>query len=101
MAFGVTGSKTNQTSRTKNFSGDSTFMLNQNGKKIDATVHGVQKEVSEEFYVTASDAFANQVTEGAHGTNIVTGCTLNESNQDYAKFTVTRVVLPDDASFSS
>ena len=101
MAFGVTGSKTNQISRTKSFTADKTLMLNNVGKKIDGTTHGAEKSVSEEFYVTNSDAFSNQVVEGAHGTNLVTGCTLNESNQDYAKFTVERTILPDDASYSS
>lgn len=101
MAFGVSGSNTNQISRTKTYSGDTTFMFNNNGKKVEGTVHGAQKEVSEEFYVTSSAAFQNQVSEGSNGTNLVTGCTLNESSQDYAKFTVTRVVLPDDASYSN
>jgi len=101
MAFGVSGSKTNQISRTKTYSADTTFMLNNAGKKVDGTTHGAQKEVSEEFYVTDSDAFSNQVVEGAHGTNLVTNCTQNEVNQDYAKFTVSRTVLPDDSSYSS
>lgn len=101
MAFGVSGSNTNQISRTKTYSGDTTFMFNDKGKKVEGTVHGAQKEVSEEFYVTDTAAFSNQVVEGAHGTNLVNGCTLNELNQDYAKFTVTRVILPDDASYSS
>ena len=101
MAFGIVSGSGNQISRTKTYSGDTTFMFNNKGKKVDGTVHGAQKEVSEEFYVTDSAAFSNQVVEGAHGTNLVNGCTLNEANQDYAKFTVTRVVLPDDASYSN
>ena len=101
MAFGVTGSKTNQISRTKSFSADVTPMLNNAGKKVEGTTHGAQKEVSEEFYVTDSDAFSNQVVEGAHGTNLVNGCSQTETNQDYAKFTVSRVIYPDDASYSS
>lgn len=101
MAFGINTSKTNTISRKKTFSGETAFQLDNNGKKVDATVHGSQKEVAEEFYVTSSDAFANSVTEGAHGTNVVTNCELNETNSDYARFTVTRTILPDDSSFSS
>jgi len=101
MAFGIVSGSDNQISRTKTYSADTTFMFNNTGKKVEGTVHGAQKEVSEEFYVTSSAAFQNQVVEGSNGTNLVTGCTQNEVNQDYAKYTVTRVILPDDASYSS
>ena len=101
MAFGIVTGSANQISRRTSFSGETSFMLDNNGKKVDLTVHGVQKEVSEEFYVTSGSAFSNAVTEGANGTAAATSSELNESNSDYARYTVTRTVLPDDSSYSS
>lgn len=99
MPFGVTGTNAAQISRETNYTAENTMMTNNMGKNVDMTIHGAKMEKSEEFYVTPDNDFENTVVEGATGTSGVTGCKKTESNSDYAKFTVTKVVLPDDPTY--
>ena len=99
MAFGVKNPSSGQISRTKNYSAEVAYMQDSQGKKIQAHTFGAELEVQEEFYETAGNGFVNEATEGQEGTAVCTANSLNESNTDYAKISITKKVLPDDASY--
>ena len=100
MAFGVSGGNSATISRNKNFTAEVAYMQDSTGKKVQAHTFGAELEVTEEMYETSENGFSNEATEAQEGTSVCTANSLNESNTDYAKISVTRKILPDDATYA-
>ena len=82
-------------SKTTDVSGSTADLLDEEGKIVNQVVHGVAKEVTEEYFCDSVATAEALVTSGQSGNNVVTKVSISEKNNDFCKATVTRRILPD------
>lgn len=95
--YGISGTSTlkHRQSKTTDVSGSTADLLDEEGKIVEQVVHGVAKEVTEEYFCDSVSTAEALVTSGQSGNNVVTKVSISEKNNDFCKATVTRRILPD------
>ena len=82
-------------SKTTDVSGSTADLLDEEGKIVNQVVHGVAKEVTEEFFCDSVVTAEKLVTSLQSGETVNTKVSISEKNNDFCKATVTRRILPD------
>ena len=82
-------------SKTTDVSGSTADLLDEEGKIVNQVVHGVAKEVTEEYFCDSVATAEALVTSGQSGDNVATKVSISEKNNDFCKATITRRILPD------
>ena len=95
--YGITGESELKYRQSKNtdVSGSTADLLDEEGKIINQVVHGVAKEVTEEFFCDSVETAEKMVTSLQSGSTVNTKLSISEKNNDFCKATVTRRILPD------
>lgn len=82
-------------SKTTDVSGSTADLMDEEGKIVNQVVHGVAKEVTEEFFCDSVETAEKMVTSLQSGATVNTKVSISEKNNDFCKATVTRRILPD------
>ena len=82
-------------SKDTDVSGSTSDLLDEEGNIANQVVHGVAKEVTEEFFCDSVATAEGLVTSGQFGKNVATKVHISEKNNDFCKATLTRRILPD------
>lgn len=95
--YGISGTSDlkHRQSKTTDVSGSTADLLDEEGKIIQQVVHGVAKEVTEEFFCDSVETAEAMVTSLQSGATVNTKVSISEKNNDFCKATVTRRILPD------
>lgn len=95
--YGISGTSDFKYRQSKNtdVSGSTADLLDEEGKIVEQVVHGVAKEVTEEYFCDSVSTAEALVTSGQSGNDVVTKVSISEKNNDFCKATVTRRILPD------
>ena len=95
--YGISGTSNlkHRQSKTTDVSGSTADLLDEEGKIVDQVVHGVAKEVTEEFFCDSVETAEAMVTSLQSGATVNTKVSISEKNNDFCKATVTRRILPD------
>lgn len=89
MAFGITQPGTNQQSRTTTNSVEVAELINSSGEVEEMTTYKATAEITEDYFVSKTQAYSNTALAAQSGTSVVTNSTLTEENGAYQRYSVT------------
>lgn len=95
--YGISGTSDlkHRQSKDTDISGSTADLLDEEGNIVDQVVHGVVKEVSEEFFCDSVETAEAMVKSLQSGKTVNTKLRISEKNNDFCKATITRRTLPD------
>ena len=95
--YGISGTSDLKYRQSKDtdVSGSTADLLDEEGNIVNQVVHGVAKEVSEEFFCDSVKTAEAMVTSLQSGKTVNIKVRISEKNNDFCKATITRRTLPD------
>lgn len=95
--YGISGTSDLKYRQSKDtdVSGSTSDLLDEEGNIVNQVVHGVAKEVTEEFFCDSVATAEGLVTSGQFGKNVAIKVHIGEKNNDFCKASLTRRILPD------